>query len=88
MAKRTKRSGYGGRSRIVTKDIVCLPPSEEEIISVPRGIVRGQLAARGLIGKVSLNMIWTAAQIEEEISSVFRSVFKLAEGILPCVYLR
>ena len=87
-AKRAKRSGYSGRSRIFTKDIVCLPPSDDEIISVPRGNVREQLAARGLIGKVFLNTIWDAAQIEEEISSVFQSVFKMTSGILPYVYLR
>ena len=86
--KKRHATSYSGRSRQVTKDIVCLCLSEREMESIPRGNSRGELAARGLVGKVSFYTSWLEVQVKEEISSVFRPAFKLATGILPYIYLR
>lgn len=56
--------------------------------SIPRENNRGELAAKGLVGKVSFSTSWSEAQVKEEISSVFRPAFKLETGILPYIYLR
>ena len=86
--KKRRSSTYSGRSRQVTKDIVCLRPSEREIESIPRGNNRGELAAKDLVGKVTFFTSWSDAMVREEISSVFRHAFKIETGVLPYIYLR
>jgi hypothetical protein len=72
-----------------TKDVVCLLPSENVTdIPIPRGANRTQLADAGLVGKVSINSVWTAEEVARELTSVFATVFKLKAGdVLPYEYL-
>ena len=67
---------------------MCLPPSKRDLESIPRGNYRGELAAKGLVGKVSFYTSWSDTQVREEISSVFRPAFKMDSGIVPYIYMR
>ena len=73
-----------------TKDVVCLVPSMKgSAIAIPRGEKRAELAAFGLVGKVSINSSWKVADVKREITSVFASAFSLKKGeILDFDYLR
>lgn len=78
-----------GKSKIVTKDVVCVPYEEGDIFAIPRGGRRAQLAELGLIGKVSLNTTWNKSAVAKEISSIFRKAFKLGDNEeMPFQYLR
>ena len=75
-----------GKSKIVTKDVVCVPYEEGDVFAIPRG---GQLTELGLIGKVSLNTAWNKSAVAKEISSIFRKAFKLGDNEeMPFQYLR
>ena len=78
-----------GKSKIVTKDVVCVPYEEGDVFAIPRGVRRAQLAELGLIGKVSLNTTWTKSAVAKEISSIFGKAFKLGDNEeMPFQYLR
>ena len=78
-----------GKSRIVTKDVVCIPYEEGDIFAIPRGGRRAELAELGVIGKVSLNTTWDKRAVAKEISSIFRKAFKLGGNEeMPFQYLR
>ena len=70
------------KSKIVTKDVVCVPYEEGDVFAIPRGGRRGraQLAELGLIGKVSLNTTWNKSAVAKETSSIFRKAFKLGDN--------
>lgn len=77
-----------GKSKIVTKDVVCVPYEEGDIFAIPRGGRRAQLAELGLISKVSLNTTWNKSTVAKEISSIFRKAFKLGGNEeMPFQYL-
>ena len=85
----TSTRSIQGKTKIVTKDVVCLPYGEGDIFAIPRGGRRAQLAELGLIGKVSLNTTWDRRAVVSEISSIFRKSFKLRdEEEIPFQYLR
>ena len=46
-------------------------------MSCPKGNDRGDLAERGLIGKVTISSNWSEDEVKEEITSVFKDVLKL-----------
>lgn len=78
-----------GKSKTVTKDVVCIPYEEGDIFAIPRGGRRAQLAELGLIGKVSLNTTWDKRAVAKEISSIFRKAFNLGDNEeMPFQYLR
>ena len=77
------------KSKVVTKDVVCMPFEEGDIFAIPRGTRRAQLADLGLIGRVSLNNVWDNAAVASEISRIFRKAFHLEDGeAMPFQYLR
>ena len=75
--------------KIYTKDVVCMLPSGNvKEIPIPRGANRVELSDRGLIGKVSINSVWTAEEVARELTSIFETAFKLQPGeLLPFDYL-
>lgn len=78
-----------GKSKIVTKDVVCIPYEEGDIFAIPQGGRRAQLAEIGVIGKVSLNTTWDKRTVAKEISSIFRETFKLGDNKeMPFQYIR
>ncbi|XP_014679919.1 PREDICTED: uncharacterized protein LOC106819861 [Priapulus caudatus] len=89
-ARKRSRSSTGA-PRTWSRNIVCIPPEESEgnvCVLIPRGYKRARLAERGLIGKLSLQSTWNEREVEQEVSSVFRSAFNLsADEILPYKYL-
>lgn len=60
---RKRSAGLIGRIRTWNKDIVCLPYSRETHFTIPRGVQRGHLAEKGLIGKVRIVSNWNEAQV-------------------------
>lgn len=87
--KRKRSAACSTKSKVYTKDIVCIPHSLELPIAIPRGERRSELAEMGLIGKISLNSSWSVKDVQSEVSSVFAGAFGIPEGeLLPYVYLR
>ena len=57
-------------------------------IPIPRGANRAELSDEGLVGKVSINSVWTAEEVARELTSIFATAFNLQPGeILPFEYL-
>lgn len=86
--KKRRRSALVGRSKTVTKDVVCLISANEEV-DVPRGKNRGLLQSRGLVGKITLNSLWTQDEVQNEVTSVFRHTFSIPDDqLLHYTYLQ
>lgn len=63
-----------------TRDVVCLPFSSAMTFRIPRGESRANLAQNGLIGKISFTSEWSEAQLQEEMTAIFRRTFALFVG--------
>ena len=75
-----------------TQKTVCIPPKvskNADMIAIPRGAIRAELAEMGQIGKISIDSTWNAAEVENEIRSVFSSAFNLPTCVpFEYTYLR
>ena len=72
-----KRAGLSSKSKRPKTiqqwdcDIICLPQTNESLISYPRRKNRAKLAAVGLQGKIRLSSEMTVEEVAQEIHSVF-----------------
>lgn len=68
-----------GKSCLVVKDVICLPQghylAQEDRHSVPRGQERDELAAMGLIARITIDNSWLHHEMESRLASLFRSRF-------------
>ncbi|KAJ7992891.1 hypothetical protein DPEC_G00266780 [Dallia pectoralis] len=67
------------KTSLVVKDVICLPRgyylSQEDRHTVPKGKERSELAAMGLITRMTIDNSWLPHEMESRISSLFRSRF-------------
>ncbi|XP_019904491.2 uncharacterized protein LOC109616028 [Esox lucius] len=67
------------KTGLVVKDVICLPQgyylSQEDRHTVPRGKERSELAAMGLIARMTIDNSWLPHQMESRIASLFSSRF-------------
>ncbi|XP_064858865.1 uncharacterized protein LOC115145061 [Oncorhynchus nerka] len=68
-----------GKTCLVVKDVICLPQghylAQEDRHSVPRGQERDELAAMGLIARITIDNSWLHHEMESRLASLFRSRF-------------
>ncbi|XP_041704940.1 uncharacterized protein LOC121540264 [Coregonus clupeaformis] len=68
-----------GKTGLVVKDVICLPQghylAQEDRHSVPRGQERDELAAMGLIARITIDNSWLPHEMESRLASLFKSRF-------------
>ncbi|XP_048879715.1 uncharacterized protein LOC125748000 isoform X10 [Brienomyrus brachyistius] len=82
----SKTSGMtpGRMTRIVTKDVICLPnntPSHGGKWKVPRGRDREILGMKGLISKMHINSTWSSERVTSEMNTLFQDALGQKEEI-------